>query len=721
VTEQTKILVELGVEEIPGRMMEDALDQLEVRAGKWAMENRLNPTADPSAGGLETYGTPRRLVVVGIIRSRQREETESLKGPPEDVAYEDGEPTRALEGFCRQHDLSPEDVEVEAIDGGRYVTAEKTLERRPAPDVLKESFDEVFLGLDWPKSMRWEKTRTRFIRPIRWILAACNGKDGPQFLDLDVGPVSSTKEVHGLRFTDQRTVQVRPSDLFGSKGDETFGYPEFLRERTGVLLSPVERREKIKKKAEKKARKVDGEPVHDSDLLDEVTHLVEEPTPFRGSFDERFLKVPDEVLVESMQSHQKYLPVQDRQSGDLLPHFIGVRNGGEKHLETVVEGNEKVLRARLNDAEFFYNQDLETGYEEYRDDLKGIVFQEELGSLHEKTERLAELIERTTADGRTDLSHVARHAKNDLVTDMVEEFPKLQGTMGRIYAEESGWNEDDVTVIEEHHRPRGRDDRLPEGEPAQWLALLDRLDTLVGFFGLGERPTGSTDPYGLRRDALSVLRILLDGNLEDNVDLKELMDACESAYGNRRRSIGDEHREDLESFFERRLLNLAESDSDYFEGSGSTDEFHRVLRGTVSVFWNRPSQAEERYEWIAGQWMGSRREEFMRFVEAYQRADSILGGEDDVSAKPNPDRFEDESEPRLHEAVRTLNDELDESLAEGNDDRVLKALVNVTEPVNEFFESVMVHADDSAVRVNRLRLLDDLVTECNRVADFSAL
>jgi glycyl-tRNA synthetase beta chain len=450
-----------------------------------------------------------------------------------------------------------------------------------------------------------------------------------------------------------------------------------------------------------------------------VTHLVEAPTPFRGTFDDEFLEVPDAVLIESMQDHQWYFPVAD--DDGLLPYFIGVRNGGDDHLETVREGNEKVLRARLNDAKFFYENDLETEYEDYREQLKGVVFQEELGSLYDKTERMAGILSEFDQVPES-LPHIARHCKNDLVTDMVEEFPKLQGTMGKIYATESGWGSGDADIIESHYKPEDRADEIPDEPSAQMLALLDRIDTLVGFFALGERPSGSSDPYGLRRDALGVIRLILSGSLpEEFNDIGQLIDAVKEGYDGTSIQVDESINDDLEEFFRERLVNFAESSSDHFEGAGSAPFFHQALEASVSRFWNDPNRVKQRYRWITREWGLSDPQSLVSLLEAYQRIDNILASESVPDGTPSPDRFEHDVEEELWNAVRTLDDTLDEALESSDEDRVFEGLTEIVSVINDFFETVLVNVDDPDVQSNRLCLLNNIRRTFDRVADFSRI
>lgn len=698
-SEQKKVVVEVGTEEIPARMLEAALSTYEKRTDDWLDENNIK-------GNFEVFGTPRRLVFDGELEAVQETWTDLEKGPPVDVAYDDGEPTQALEGFCREHGVDPDLVEQRSDNGGDYIFVEVERGGTPVEDLIEDSFAEVVTGYVWPKTMRWEASRTEFIRPIRWVLAFCD--DDP--LNVAIGPMQSGTTTRGLRFSDGEEFQVESSDDYWDK----------IRNRTSIVPDQEQRLELIEKRSEELASDVGGNPVYDKNLMDEVTHLVETPTPFRGSFDERFLEVPDPVLKESMQDHQWYFPVAGKHD-NLLPYFIGVRNGGEKNLETVVEGNEKVLRARLNDAEFFYEKDLETDYKNYRERLKGVVFQEELGSLYDKTERLAGLVE-GIGDTDVDLSHVARHCKNDLVTDMVEEFPKLQGTMGKIYARESGWDTDEAKIIEAHYRPGDRGESIPERTESQVLALYDRVDTLVGFFALGERPTGSSDPYGLRRDALGIIRLILDGSLpEDSKNIRVLLRSVRERYEEDALEFSDDVEMELAEFFRERLINFAEADNTSFQEAGDHSFNHQALEASIMNFWYRPDVVEQRYQWITKNWIKQDPSGLQQFLEAYQRVDNILSAEEVPDGGPESSRFQHDVEERLKSALEALDNSLDHALSHGKGDTVLDELLEIVPVINDFFETVLVNAEDEAIRENRLRLLTEIRQTIDRVADFSRI
>ncbi|MFB6345925.1 MAG: glycine--tRNA ligase subunit beta [bacterium] len=678
----TDVLIEVGTEEIPARMMPEALDRLRERFRNWLERRHFvkNGRSEASSVEFEVHGTPRRLVIHGELPDKQNDRTETVKGPPEHVAFDDGEPTQALEGFCSQHGLVPDDVEVTELDGGQYVVAEIHHEGQPLEDCLREDLETLILGMDWPKSMRWEDSGTQFIRPIRWACVLLDNNS----VKIDIGPVTASADSRGLRFTEHENFRVNSINQYHD---------------SGPYDSPG------------------GEPYLPGYLLDEVTHLVEYPTPFLGKFDEKFLGLPDEVLKESMISHQKYIPVTD-ENDNLKPYFIGVRNGGEKDLEVVRRGNERVLRARLNDAVFFYEKDLETPYEEYREHLKGVVFQEELGHLYDKSERLASLCRQSSLDADdVDLEQVARHCKNDHVTEMVEEFPKLQGTMGRIYASETaGWDVSTARVIENHYKPEGRDDNCPNNFPSACLGIIDRVDTLVGFFGMGHRVTGSSDPYGLRRDVLGIIRLI--ESIEEGpitIDLKDLIDRSRSLYEEYDVKVKDEDIKELLEFIRARQFQWYRED---------LDEFHDdVVNAVLETCYHRPAVARLHIEWIQNHLSEP---DFQNAYTAAQRICNISS--DQNPSAPSEDLFEKDVEARLWKEYCEMMDSVDTEFftsAHTTDEYVeslatyVRSWADLKATVDEFFDRVMVMAEDQTLRSNRLGMLASMREDLERVADFS--
>jgi len=680
-----EFLFEVGTEEIPARMMDDALDRLRSDLETWIQENDLgNPEGNVS---LSVYGTPRRLIVHAELPRKQPVRRTTEKGPPEHVAYEDGEPTDALKGFCDEHGVSPDHVEVRTMDGGSYTVLELEKEGLPTKELINDDFGTLILDMDWPKSMRWESTNTEFVRPIRWAVAFWD--DEP--ITMTVGPVETSTETRGLRFTENERIPVQGPDEFFSK-----------LEKSGVVYDQDERRRLIVEQSKTLSSEQGGEAYLPDDLVNELNYLVEAPTPFVGRFDEEFLELPRPVLEEAMISHQKYVPV--RSSEGLIPCFIGVRNGGEKDLETVRRGNEKVIRARLNDAVFFHEKDLEQDFEEYRDQLEGVVFHDELGSLFDKTERMAHALDRLR-ENCSGLVSVARHSKNDHVTELVKEFPKLQGVMGRIYAEASGWSKENARVIEEHYRPRDRDDSIPDSERAQWLGVIDRLDTLVGFFGIGYRVSGSSDPYGLRRDALGLLRTLVFGSMD--VNLRELMETVFEIYQSEGREVDKDTLGELEEFFRDRLYYLYRHEMD------ARDD---TIRAVNHEHWERPSRGYERIQWVSN-WRDS--EEYDDLYTTAQRIGNIT--EDVQISSPDPERFEQPIENQLWTEFQELRPSIEDAMNSGDSETLLELLSSLRDRTDRFFDRVMVMSDDRDLRRNRLALLRNIREVFDRVANFTML
>lgn len=525
--------------------------------------------------------------------------------------------------------------------------------------------------------------------------ALASGFAGGQLLDdLQVGPLESGNSSRGLRFTE--------ADRFEPAGPEE--YFEILADG-GVVLSPAKRRRQIKSAAEELAAEQDGEPVFKPGLLEEVTNLVESPAPFLGKFDERFLELPPPVLIETMVAHQKYIPVSRPGSDQLLPCFVGVRNGGEQGLDVVRRGNERVLRARLNDAEFFFNKDLQTDFEALRDRLKGVVFQEELGSLHDKTERFAALVD-ACSELPDECRRVAQHCKNDQVTEMVDEFSELQGTMGRIYARESGWPEHLAQLVEAHYKPVDAEAEIPPDPEGCWLSLLDKLDTLVGFFALGQRPTGSADPYGLRRDAVAILRLGLEGEID--FDLAAFVQTVVDEYRNREVEVDASVVPDLLHFVEERFYHLLNAQNEFAESE---------LTAVLEVFAQQPFQAYQRLQWLQD-WRD--REEFEAVKTAAQRVGNITA-DVDADQSPDPEKFQKTAESELWQAYQEREKDLLAALEASAPDEILRIYREMKKPVDNYFEAVMVHCEDDELRRNRLATLRKIRGFFERCADFTQL
>ncbi len=496
-------LLEIGTEEIPAKLMPGILSELEARTPEVLETSRL------SYGDIHVWGTPRRLaVLVEGVADRQRDEEVEVKGPSERVAYGDagkaggGPLSKAGEGFARGQGVDPSALYVKDTPAGPYVFARKVHAGRPAAEVLAEAAVTLITSLTFERPMRWGSLDFRFIRPIRWLVAIY----GDEALPVEVAGVRAGRSTHGHRFLapDETPTVFRPS-----------AYKEVL-ERVGVMVDQTERRRVIAEQASREAARRGGWPALDDDLLDEITYLVEWPTALAGSFSRDYLDLPAPVLTTTMKHHQRYIPVAEAQEGTLLPTFIVIRNGGEERLDLVREGNERVLAARLADARFFFDADREKPLEERVAELEGISFLENFGTLRDKADRLVRLAGAIWGglglppDGAPKVARAARLAKADLATNLVKELTDLQGIMGREYALLSGEDPEVAEAIGGHYLPRRAGDALPCSHLGRVVSIADKLDTIVGCFAAGIEPTGSHDPYGLRRQASGIAATAVD-------------------------------------------------------------------------------------------------------------------------------------------------------------------------------------------------------------------
>jgi glycyl-tRNA synthetase len=680
-------LLEIGAEELPAADLDSALAQLDERVPALLAELRL------AHGDVRVLGTPRRLVVwVEDLAAGQPDRTAVVKGPPASRAYDAaGQPTRAAEGFARGRGLAVSDLQVREVDGGRYVVAEVHEPGRPALEVLAEALPDLLGGLRFEKAMRWNASGVAFSRPVRWLLALHGG----QVIPFQFAGLASGRSTRGLRFAGPDQAAVR------SAGD----YIETIK-REGILLDPAARRQAIATQVARLQREVGGAEEVDPGLLDEVTQLVEAPMALRGSFDPEHLRLPPEVLIAVMKKHQRYFPVHTV-DGRLMPYFVAVRNGGEAHLDVVRDGNEQVIRARFADAAFFINEDLQHRLEDFLPRLATLTFQFRLGSMLDKSRRVEWLVERLASAFNLSVQEgqAARRAaqlcKADLVTNMVVEMTALQGIMGRYYALHSGESEAVAAAVAEQYLPRATGDRLPETMPGLVIGLADRLDSLAGLFAAGLAPTGTRDPFAQRRAAQGLVQILgrkgLDFDLREGLRLaaeglpipasQETQAACLDFIVGRLRSYLLESEEGFR--YDVVEAVLAEQHSN---PAG-------VLRGV-----------RELSRWVSGT-------DWTAILPAYARCVRITRDQKEQFAI-RPEAFADPAENALYAAVR---DAETAQRQPGSVDEFFAVFVPLIPLINRFFEAVLVMAEDSAARANRLGLLQHVAALARGVADFSRL
>ncbi|MFD2333865.1 glycine--tRNA ligase subunit beta [Cohnella sp. GCM10020058] len=689
------LLLEIGLEEVPARFVRGAMEQLKDKTEKWLEGNRL------AHEGVTAYATPRRLaVIVSRLADRQEDVSEEVKGPARKIALdESGAWTKAALGFARSNAVEPEALFFKELGGVEYVYANKSSVGVETAGLLPEALPAIVTSMTFPKNMRWGAYDLRFVRPIRWLVAL----HGEAVVPFAITDVETGRTTRGHRFLGTDAEIADPSE-----------YVAKLREQH-VIADVEERREAILSQLGELAKSRGWEIAIKDDLLEEVLFLVETPTALSGSFDPAFLDIPQEVLITSMREHQRYFPVLDAQ-GKLQPHFVTVRNGDAASLEAVAKGNEKVLRARLSDAKFFYAEDQKGRIDTFLQKLESIVYHEELGTVADKVRRIRVTADKLAALLRADdavraqASRAADICKFDLVTQMVYEFPELQGIMGEDYALKFGEEAAVAKAINEHYSPRNASDNPPSSLVGAIVGIADKLDTIVGCFLIGIIPTGSQDPYALRRQAAGIVSTLLAHGLELKLsDLFKLSLDVYAAAGLGKREAFEASR-DLGEFFALRVKNVLTEQqirydvTDAVLGAGCDDVRRTVLRAQA-------------LQAAAG---GDDRDAFRPAAEAFGRVANLAakGGE---SRQVDASLFADPAEGALHEAWMNAHGNILTATAEARLSDALSALSALSGPIAAFFEAVMVMADDEAIRRNRLALLGLIADDVRGFADFAKL
>lgn len=677
-----RLLLEIGVEEMSYRFVLPALEQLEAGLRTLLSEERI------SAQEVRVFGTPRRLVVTAWgLPERQEDVVREVRGPAVKVAYDaQGRPTQAAVGFARSQGVAVDSLERRRTETGEYVFARVPLPGRSTLEVLRERLPRLILDLSFPKTMRWADHELRYGRPIRWMVALLDD----QVIGFELAGVPSSRTTRG-----HRILCPGPHPI-----PHAADYERVL-EEARVVVDHRRRAAQILEGVRRLAAEVDGEAIVPASLLEEVTFLVEHPTPFRGTFDSEFLSLPREILVTVMQHHQRYFPVE--QKGRLLPYFIAVRDGDEVGLDQVREGNEWVLRARLEDARFFYEEDRKAPLAARLERLGGMVFVERLGTVRDKVERLrslaAWLSERLLLreEERTHLTRAAELCKADLATHAVGEFPELAGTVGGLYARLDGEPEAVAEAIAEHLKPRTAEDAPPTSRLGALLGIADRADTLAGCLGIGLVPTGSADPYGLRRAAGGLFEILHVHRIR--IPLDALL----------RRALEGYRLEDQEEAVFAFVLARLRA---WLLERGYA---HDTVEAVLSTSWTDVPDVVERAEALT---RFRTTPAFAALYEAFDRAHRIL----DPALLPGGEPVAgNEAERSLLEAIRTLRPKVEAHLSASRYEAALAELSGLRDPVARFFEAVFVNDPDPEVRRRRHALLGEVVRLVQKIADLSRL
>ncbi|MGI8316112.1 glycine--tRNA ligase subunit beta [Halobacillus mangrovi] len=684
------VLFELGVEELPARFIDDALTQLVSKTQAWFDNHRI------PYGDIKGFATPRRLAVqVSDVSEKQPDIEEEAKGPAKKIAIdENGDWTKAAIGFSKGQGKEVDDIYFKEIKGTEYVHVTKFIEGQATSELL-EDFRAVFLDLNFPKNMRWGSYEMRYIRPIRWIVALF----GEDVVPFSIENVSTDRITFGHRFLGEQFSLSQAED-----------YEESLKDQY-VMASVEDRKNEIRKQLLELEKENNWKLILDEGLLNEVTHLVEFPTAFSGEFNKEFLAVPEEALITSMKEHQRYFPVRST-TGELLPYFVGVRNGDDQHLDVVAKGNDKVLKARLKDAQFFYEEDQKGSIDEKLAKLNRMVYQEELGTLADKVNRVVAITSKVSEWldlGKREKQQAKRAAeicKFDLVTQMVDEFTELQGVMGEKYARLFGEDEEVAAAINEHYMPRQANGKLPSTTIGAIVSIADKLDTIVGSISIGIIPTGSQDPYGLRRQALGILQTL--NNKGWKIEVEKLIDLVHQFYQELELPTREESeiRKDLHEFFRVRAAYLLREDQI------DPDVVEAVLTNGIHIY---PTTLEK------AKLLVDKRQDvsFKPVHEALGRVLNLAKKADSYSV--NPDLFENESERELYQAYSEVHEDFVEALNHEVPASALEVLAQLAQPIHKFFDYTMVMAEDEKIKNNRLSLLNKIASDIKAFADLNAI
>ncbi|MCF6190306.1 MAG: glycine--tRNA ligase subunit beta [Cocleimonas sp.] len=709
------LLIEIGTEELPPKALQTLSNAFTAGVVAGLKEASLE------ASEVISYAAPRRLaILLKDVPTKQADQSVERKGPAKAAAFDaDGNPTKAVEGFARSCGVAPQELEEIETPKGTWLIFKQDVAGKNTSDLLPEIVSQSLAKLPIPKRMRWGASDIEFVRPVHWIVMM----QGNEVIEGNILGIASSNTTKGHRFHHPDTITIKQAS----------SYAEQLRETGHVIANFKERRDEVQKQAEAAAKKLGGIAQLDSALLDEVTGLIELPIAVSGSFGEEFLDIPQECLISSMQDHQKYFPVVDK-DGKLLPYFITTSNIKSKNPDAVRQGNERVIRPRFADAKFFWDQDCKVTLESHRESTKKIIFQKDLGTLFEKTERVADLagfIAEKLNTNKTEskknqivkqAKRAARLSKCDLMSEMVKEFPELQGIMGRYYASNDEEASGIVAAMQEQYEPKFAGDTIPTSELGKILSLADKIDTLVGIFAVGMKPTGSKDPFALRRASLGLLRILIEGKL--NIDLEELFWESSKILP----QSSDLGNNINWKYSYKYTMDRLRS---YYLDQGLTNEvintvtelkYSEEIQKRVTTLPNMtsPLDFDKRVHAVA---KFKSLPEAESLAAANKRISNILkksGGQPFIR---DVDKLllKEPAEITLYEAVTAQQVKLAPLFESGDYSSALTSLASLRDDVDAFFDGVMVMADDEKLRNNRLALLNQLRNLFLNIADLSRL
>jgi glycyl-tRNA synthetase beta chain len=684
----SELLLEIGTEEIPSGFIPKALEEMQSLLEKAFQAQRIEYK------DVKAMGTPRRLVVVatGVASAQEGRIVETI-GPAKRIAFDpQGNPTKAALGFARSQGIPVEELKTVQTEKGEYVCARKEEKGEETFPLLPGILPRLIASIPFSKSMRWMDLDNSFARPIHWVLALFDGKVIP----FQIGNIASGNVSTGHRFMALGSFQVKDLSDYLRRLKTSF-----------VIVNPEERRDLILAEVNKAASEVSGHIFKDDDLLEIVTYLVEYPVALRGSFGKEFLSLPREVLISAMREHQRYFSVCDS-TGALLPYFVAISNTKPRDPRVVIQGNERVLRARLSDAQFFFFEDQKVSLLQRLEGLKKVVYHSKLGTSYEKVMRISSLADflahRIDPSLLETVKRAAQLCKGDLITGMVGEFPSLQGVMGQVYARLSGEKEDVALAIYEHYLPTAAGGALPTSQPGAILSISDKLDTIAGCFGIGLIPTGTADPYALRRQTLGIINIILNQHFA--LSLSQVIKKSLSFLKKKIERPAQEVQADVLDFFKGRMQNL-------LVGRGISAD---VVEAASAAGFDDLVDLERRAQALHDL---KKEPDFEPLAVAFKRVVNI--SKSHPPGPVSPKWFENPAEDRLLEAYRLIGQQAEESIKHKDYPSALKKLSLLRKPVDEFFDAVMVMVEDEKAKTNRLSLLANISQLFFKIGDFSKI
>ncbi|MDJ0731175.1 MAG: glycine--tRNA ligase subunit beta [Crocosphaera sp.] len=705
-------LLEVGTEELPADFIDEAIAQWKQIIPNSLKENFLTPD------DLAVYGTPRRLaILITGLPEQQKDRDEVIKGPPAKAAFKDGKPTKAAEGFARKQEVDIQELEIRPTDKGDFVFIEKKIKGRQTKEILQELIPTWINSLEGRRFMRWGNGELRFSRPIRWLVALCDDQILPLEIVNGDSTIISDRLSRGHRILHPDTVSIAHAS----------DYVEILRSAS-IEVDPRQRQQIIQKDIETIAQELKAKADLPQDLLTEVINLVEYPTAVAGKFDPEFLNLPTEVIITVMVKHQRYFALK-KSENELLPNFITIANGDPHKKGIIAQGNERVIRARLADAQFFYTSDCDEPLDSYLPQLENVTFQKELGTMRDKVDRIMDMAQQIseqleiTEKEQEEIESTALLCKADLVTQMVYEFPELQGVMGQKYALASGESEQVAQGIFEHYLPRGANDIMPKTLTGQVVGIADRLDTLISIFGLGMIPTGSGDPFALRRAANAIITVTWEAQLPINLS-QLLLQGCQAFMADH----GDKASplEALQTFFIQRIQTLLQDEFniDYdlvnaVLGEADAEYTNRALQNLLDV----KERAEFLQEIRSNGMLDKIYETINRSTRLAAKGD-LDYAELDPSQVVRTELFEKSSEREFFDGLMALVSKTTQAKSERNYQLLMEGLLALVPNVRDFFDgdnSVLIMDENPQVRQNRLNLLGVLRNHGRVLADFGAM